>query len=139
MFLLLSVGLRTVPAHEVAFRCILTGVEASALFGLADNQLAAAFRALAAGLLKERAGVPAFREARAGQEAAVRSELDDHLPSAELADFVGLFVRHFDAFKVLGRRFDLIQERRAEAPENFLPFGIAFGDLVQFRFHLRRM
>ena len=68
----------------------------------------------------------------------MRSELDDHLPSAALADLVGLLIGHLDALQILGCGLDLFQEGWAEAPKDLFPLGLTLGDLIQLGFHLRR-
>ena len=81
------------PGHEITLRIILTAVITSSLLGLLDDNIFSALRTCYSDLLQIRLGVLAVREARAGQEFAVRAVFDYHIPSTYIADDVGYFVR----------------------------------------------
>ena len=65
-------------------------------FCIAHNKLTAAQRAGARHLGSYRLGVFTFRITRTGKEFSESSGLYDHFPAAQLADLVGLLIRHLD-------------------------------------------
>ena len=136
---------------QVALRVIRAAVERPApAFGAAFDDVATAIRFGAGdtGLLQDRFGFPAFREAGAGYEAAKPPRFDHHgfsasvsmlafVAASAVADLIGLLV-HAD----LGHRFICVAQSLLEWPVELTQHGhpVAFtpGNVVQFLFHLGR-
>ena len=75
-----------------------------------------------------------LREQRAGKEAAVPAEADDHRVS-ERADLVGRLRREVGPLEGLALLVDAIAERPVEGPEERDPGSFAAGDLVELFLH----
>src|SRR5581483_4990528 len=125
-----------VPSSEIACGVCAAAVEHSALLGAALHQLAAAARTFHAQLILNALGVPALREARAGQEASEPAEFDHHVPAALRAGLVGLLICNLDPLDRLSRLFDSLVEGLIEALEHRHPEALTRGDVVQLLFQI---
>ncbi len=79
---------RPLPHHKIAFRIINTAIIFSALFGLLQDNILAAFRSGYTDLLVVGLGIAALRESRTCQESSMGTIFDHHIPSAEFTDLV---------------------------------------------------
>ena len=121
---------RAVPGHETAFRAAFAAVEFSALFGLADHDLLAAYRALDTDLFQIRFRIPAFRKARTSKEFSVRTVFDDHGHATQFSGLIGLFIADFNLFQFCGRLLDCGIQIRIKVLDDGLPIHFPILDTV---------
>ena len=115
-----------IPGHKVTGGIVFAAVVGAALLASADQDLTAAFLAGDAGFLQIRLGVSALRKAGAGIEFAELSDLQHHVPSAFVADFIGFLVPDDNFLHLLFGLLQLRLKGTVKLPEHFLPVSFAF-------------
>ena len=129
---------RLIPGHELAGGVFVTAVIHIAARGFLLDHLRAAHRARRTGVLGDRLGVRALREARTGEELAEAAGLDDHVAAAFLADHVCDLVLDLDALalKVDLGLFQCILKPVVEVVQQLDIVQLARFDLVELLLHV---
>ena len=130
--------LRRIPGRVITVRIVLAAIECAPAARAALDDLAAALRTLDTCIFQERLRVAAFREARAGEELAVASLLDDHQAAAVLAADVRHLYGQFDVADGLVGLLERLLERTVELPQQLVLVDLALGDLIELVLEIGR-
>lgn len=129
---------RLLPGNEITFRIALAAVKFSSFFGLFDDHFFSAFGTGDAvfskyGFVLRHSGKPGQ------QELSMGAVFDDHAPSAELAQLIGLLIGNMDGFQGLLCFLNCFAEIRIKVSYNGLPVGASLPHAVQeeFRFAVK--
>ena len=128
-----------IPRHKRTFRIIVAAQKREAALGFQLNDIAAAFRAVNAGLDGNVLGVFAVRISGARQKLAESAGFDDHVLAALFADFIGHFVFDFDAlpFEILLCLLQCCFKSVIETAQNLYVADFSVFNFIQLFFHVR--
>ena len=129
---------RLIPGHELTGGVFIAAVVHIAARGFLLDYLCAAHRAGRAGVLGDRLGVGALREARAGEELAEPAGLDDHVAAALFADHVRDLILDLDtlALEVDLRLLQRVLKTVIEVVQQLDIVQLARLDLVELLLHV---